>query len=89
MRGNVIRGLDAGRGIDLGRQILSEQMGNSLLSARGVNDSPEGGFELKLRFGSVGTNNQGQNEIYQQKEGANGNETRMRNIAFLYIVRAV
>lgn len=89
LRGNVIRGLDAGRGIDLGRQILSEQMGNSLLSARGVNNSPEGGFELKLRFGSVGTNNQGQNEIYQQKEGANGNETRMRNIAFLYIVRAV
>lgn len=87
-RANVLRGLDAGRGVDVGRQILSEQMGNSLLSARGVNDSPEGGFEFKLRFGSVGTNNQGQSEIYQQKEGVNGQETRMRNTAVLWIVRA-
>lgn len=90
-RGDVIRGLDAGRGIDVGRQILSEQMGNSLLSTNLFNDdSPVAKqYEKKVDWiGGTGTNNQGGYGIYQQIEGKNENETRMRNIAFLYIVRA-
>lgn len=89
MRGDVIRGLDAGRSIDVGRQILSEQIGNSLLSSPIMNNPEEKGFELKINnIGTTGGDNQGWNNLYQQIEGVNGNETRMRNIAFLYIVRA-
>nr|WP_311749529.1 phage tail protein [Proteus terrae] len=86
LRSEFIRGADAGRGIDTGREVLSFQSGNSLLSARGLAGNSE--FSLKISSGSVGTDNQGQREIYQQIEGQNGNETRPRNIAFLYIVRA-
>ncbi|WP_368937573.1 phage tail protein [Proteus terrae] len=86
LRSEFIRGADAGRGIDTGREVLSSQSGNSLLSARGMGGNSE--FSLKMTSGSVGTDNQGQREIYQQIEGQNGNETRPRNIAFLYIVRA-
>ena len=86
LRSEFIRGADAGRGIDTGREVLSSQSGNSLLSARGMGGNSE--FSLKMSAGSVGTDNQGQREIYQQIEGQSGNETRPRNIAFLYIVRA-
>lgn len=86
LRSEFIRGADAGRGVDTGREVLSSQSGNSLLSARGMWGNSE--FSLKMTSGSVGTDNQGQHEIYQQIEGQNGNETRPRNIAFLYIVRA-
>ena len=86
LRSEFIRGADAGRGIDVGREVLSSQSGNSLLSARGMGGNSE--FSLKMSSGSVGTDNQGQREIYQQIEGQDGNETRPRNIAFLYIVRA-
>ncbi|WP_254703755.1 phage tail protein [Proteus mirabilis] len=86
LRSEFIRGADAGRGIDTGREVLSSQSGNSLLSARGVGGNSE--FSLKMSSGSIGTDNQGQREIYQQIEDKNGNETRPRNIAFLYIVRA-
>ncbi|QAV22313.1 phage tail protein [Proteus hauseri] len=86
LRSEFIRGADAGRGIDVGREVLSSQSGNSLLSARGMGGNSE--FSLKMSAGSVGTDNQGQREIYQQIEGQNGNETRPRNIAFLYIVRS-
>lgn len=89
IRGNAIRGLDAGRGIDADRQILSEQAGNSLLSSPIMDNAKEKGFGLKINnIGRTGGDNQGWNDLYQQIEGANGNETRMRNIAFLYIVRA-
>ncbi|HEJ9403757.1 TPA: phage tail protein, partial [Proteus mirabilis] len=39
-------------------------------------------------IGITGTDNDGGYGVHQQIEGANGNETRPRNIAFLYIVRA-
>ncbi|HGW4593117.1 TPA: phage tail protein [Proteus mirabilis] len=86
LRGEFIRGLDNGRGVDNGRAILSSQLGNSLLSTSiGGNDT----FEVKIRdIGTSGTDNQGWHNLSQQIEGKNGNETRPRNIAFLYIVRA-
>lgn len=91
MRSEFIRGLDSGRGVDNGRVVLSAQSGNSLLSTNLFNnDSPVAKeYQQKVDWiGSTGTNNQGGYGIHQQIEGQNGNETRPRNIAFLYIVRA-
>ncbi|MBI6208799.1 tail fiber protein [Proteus mirabilis] len=91
LRGEFIRGLDSGRGVDNGRSVLSAQSGNSLLSTNLFNIDGEAAkqFETKIDYiGYTGTNNSGGYGIHQQIEGQNGNETRPRNIAFLYIVRA-
>ncbi|MBI6296366.1 tail fiber protein [Proteus mirabilis] len=91
LRGEFIRGLDSGRGIDAGRSVLSAQKGNSLLSTNLFSGDSEVAqqYEEKVGWiGSTGTNNQGGYGILQQIEGKFGNETRPRNIAFLYIVRA-
>ncbi|EMH9024544.1 phage tail protein [Proteus mirabilis] len=92
LRGEFIRGLDSGRGIDAGRSILSAQKGNSLLSSNifgGLSSSESNKWHRAINYiGITGTDNDGGYGVYQQIEGANGNETRPRNIAFLYIVRA-
>ena len=91
-RANVLRGLDAGRGVDVGRQILSEQMGNSLLSSNifgGLGTEGDKNWRRVIDYiGISGTDNDGGYGVYQQKEGVNGQETRMRNTAVLWIVRA-
>ncbi|MBI6298590.1 tail fiber protein [Proteus mirabilis] len=92
LRGEFIRGLDSGRGIDAGRSVLSVQKGNSLLSSNifgGLSSSESNKWHKAINYiGITGTNNDGGYGVHQQIEGANGNETRPRNIAFLYIVRA-
>ncbi|ENO0792485.1 hypothetical protein FMM11_18310 [Proteus mirabilis] len=92
LRGEFIRGLDSGRGIDAGRSVLSAQKGNSLLSSNifgGLSSSESNKWHKAINYiGITGTDNDGGYGVYQQIEGANGNETRPRNIAFLYIVRA-
>lgn len=91
LRGEFIRGLDAGRGVDAERTALSTQDGNSLLSTNLFNIDNEVAkqFETKIDYiGYTGTDNSGSYGILQQIEGKFGNETRPRNIAFLYIVRA-
>lgn len=92
LRGEFIRGLDSGRGVDSGRQMLSAQVGNSLLSSNifgRLSSSESNKWHKTIDYiGISGTDNDGGYGVYQQIEGANGNETRPRNIAFLYIVRA-
>lgn len=92
LRGEFIRGIDGGRGVDSGRQMLSAQVGNSLLSSNifgGLSSSESNKWHKTINYiGISGTDNDGSYGVYQQIEGANGNETRPRNIAFLYIVRA-
>ncbi|MEQ4901249.1 phage tail protein [Proteus vulgaris] len=92
LRGEFIRGIDGGRGVDSGRQMLSAQVGNSLLSSNifgGLSSSESNKWHKTINYiGISGTDNDGGYGVYQQIEGANGNETRPRNIAFLYIVRA-
>lgn len=92
LRGEFIRGLDSGRGIDAGRSVLSAQKGNSLLSSNifgGLSSSESNKWHKAINYiGITGTDNDGGYGVHQQIEGANGNETRPRNIAFLYIVRA-
>ncbi|HGN1800822.1 TPA: phage tail protein [Proteus mirabilis] len=92
LRGEFIRGLDSGRGIDAGRSVLSVQKGNSLLSSNifgGLSSSESNKWHVAINYiGITGTDNDGSYGVHQQIEGANGNETRPRNIAFLYIVRA-
>lgn len=91
LRGEFIRGLDAGRGIDTGREVLSNQSGNSLLSTNLMEgDAPDFKQYKKVVewIGNTGTNSLSGYGVWQQIEAQNGNETRPRNIAFLYIVRA-
>ncbi|QGW05149.1 tail fiber protein [Proteus terrae subsp. cibarius] len=91
LRGEFIRGADAGRGVDVGREILSNQLGNSLLSTNLMEvDAPNFKQYKKVVewIGNTGTNASTGYGIWQQIEDQNGNETRPRNIAFLYIVRA-
>jgi phage-related tail fiber protein len=82
LRGEFIRGLDAGRNVDSGRQILSWQDFATQKHSHGIEMNDAGSASSYVgrgnwkRQGSVNTGEFG------------GSETRPRNIAFLYIVRA-
>lgn len=87
LRGEFIRGLDSGRNIDSGRTVLSNQThaferhAHNFTLLRGTgNGSNE---NAALRTLAIGTSNATFNT-----ENSGSNETRPRNIAFLYIVRA-
>ncbi|TDB61653.1 tail fiber protein [Photorhabdus khanii] len=89
LRGEFIRGWDDGRGVDSGRGILSYQEGQAPVSAiagywgNNWNDNKhrDTGFSA-----ATGTNNGSFHTIIQEYESQR--ETRPRNIAFNYIVRA-
>lgn len=84
LRGEFLRGLDAGRGVDTGRAVLSAQ-GDAF---RAHNHSVIG-EDSGSGTAYFGRGNGSRREI--SKDAMNlegGTETRPRNIAFLYIVRA-
>ncbi|CDH21419.1 putative protein StfE [Xenorhabdus bovienii str. kraussei Quebec] len=101
LRGEFIRGWDGRRGIDNGRQILSEQtdalqnITGSLGMVKGV-EAPRanGAFQAKFNMidtaghapGSFPTN--GDWSFDASRVARTASETRPRNIAFNYIVRA-
>ncbi|MEN3260719.1 phage tail protein [Sodalis endosymbiont of Spalangia cameroni] len=90
LRGEFIRGWDDGRSVDAGRGILSWQEGQSPVSGpRGYwkNDNWNNGQQRATGFQfATGTDNGGWHPIIQQYE--HQRETRPRNVAFNYIVRA-
>ena len=86
LRSEFIRGWDDGRGVDLGRAILSHQdceiqSHNHSTPIRLVNEDGVGN-----PWGSGGDKYEGDYIFNTNYTG--GNETRPRNIAFMYIVRA-
>lgn len=104
MRANTIRGLDAGRGIDINRVILSEQ-GDAMRNLTGTfgfesntsgnsgTASISGAFyaipdssRRHLSAGTAGENTTIAFDAARQVPVAN--EFRVRNIAFMYIVKA-
>lgn len=103
MRGNTIRGWDDGRGIDTGRVLLSQQldalqnitgdfyMGGSKQVAGVVTTGAFGSMEVYNALGqqATGAGNIGGITFDASRVARTAAETRMRNIAFNYIVRAL
>lgn len=82
LRGEFIRGWDNGRGIDAGREILSQQ-DDELRSHTHTYTTKS---ETREQTGA--TTKCWVGETTATTSATGGNETRPRNIAFLYIVRA-
>lgn len=103
MRANAIRGWDDGRGVDAGRALLSQQldalqnitgnffMGGSKQVAGVVTTGAFGPMEVYNALGNQVTTagNIGGITFDASRVARTAAETRMRNIAFNYIVRAI
>ncbi|HFI5886344.1 TPA: phage tail protein [Escherichia coli] len=83
LRGEFIRGWDDGRGVDAGRALLSAQ--SDLFKAHHHNFSF---FKANAELGGTGAVYDFHGSAGRDTEDTGGNETRPRNIAFNYIVRA-
>lgn len=84
LRGEFIRGWDDGRGIDSGRALLSAQGGaiqshTHLLAIRVSGATSATSADDVIKIGSTSS---------RETDATGGTETRPRNIAFNYIVRA-
>ncbi|ENG7679156.1 tail fiber protein [Providencia stuartii] len=101
LRGEFIRGLDAGRNIDNGRVVLSAQTDAiqnikgeiSISSEKTPSSGSSGAFTSIAANGTVVTSSFVTRQIQKfsfdaSNSARTANETRPRNIAFLYIVRA-
>ncbi|HDT0657951.1 TPA: tail fiber protein [Enterobacter cloacae subsp. dissolvens] len=90
LRGQFIRGLDNGRGVDPGRGILSTQAGQSPYSSVGStygNQTWNNRATVKTGYYmTTGTDNNGDYQIMAESQAQR--ETRPTNVAFNYIVRA-
>ncbi|MEY1236129.1 phage tail protein [Providencia manganoxydans] len=96
LRGEFIRGLDAGRNVDSGRAALSAQsdaIRDITGEIQGINLSGNGVFGGRsvVAYG-MSPNGSGKDQFKLNYKASNvvptANENRPRNIAFLYIVRA-
>lgn len=96
LRGEFIRGLDAGRNIDNGRAVLSAQ-GDAIRDItgeiQGMNMSGSGAFGDRTTVArAMSPNGSGKDQFKLLLKASNvvptASENRPRNIAFLYIVRA-
>lgn len=88
LRGEFLRGLDSGRNIDSGRVVLSNQVHSYQQHTHDIKlngASGNGGLETRA-MRTLGQNLSTLN-FTTENSGSSG-ETRPRNIAFLYIVRA-
>ncbi|WP_109911706.1 phage tail protein [Providencia rettgeri] len=87
LRGEFLRGLDAGRGVDIGRTFLSSQLdenkehNHSVVLKNATGNGSNDQHAMRTLAISVS------NSTYTT-EKSGGKESRPRNIAFLYIVRA-
>uniref|UniRef100_UPI000532B154 tail fiber protein n=1 Tax=Dickeya chrysanthemi TaxID=556 RepID=UPI000532B154 len=86
LRGEFIRGWDDGRGVDAGRTIGSSQSDDTKSHTHTVINSSGIGTNVGIfHYGDRGTiGDQPENQV----STTGGTETRPRNIAFNYIVRA-
>jgi len=83
LRGQFLRGLDYGRGIDAGRVVLSEQ-GDAFKAHSHIYSSGDIGYMV-----NGGSQSSSSASPYDKTTGSTGGgETRPKNIAFLYIVKA-
>ncbi|MBQ0534843.1 phage tail protein [Providencia huaxiensis] len=96
LRGEFIRGLDAGRNVDSGRVVLSAQ-GDAIRDItgeiQGMNLNGAGVFSKRTVVAtSMSPNGSGKDQYKSNFKASNvvptASENRPRNIAFLYIVRA-
>ena len=89
LRGEFIRGWDDGRGVDPGRPILSNQLHMLASHSHTLVSWPNSGNPAS--HGGAQDANGGNGEVYQSNSPvlpSGGTETRPRNVAFNYIVRA-
>lgn len=88
LRGTFIRGWDNGRGFDQGRTLLSYQAdelkahSHNLVNIAGSDGVPDSGVTVGTREGD------GSNNTAYRTTTVGGSETRPKNIAFNYIVKA-
>lgn len=96
LRGEFIRGWDDGRGIDSSRQLLSDQMQavqqhdheTEIKTAGSPIQPPGNSYNVTLHAGTPAELDHYPWMAARRVTNSSANETRPRNIAFNYIVRA-
>jgi microcystin-dependent protein len=94
LRGEFIRGMDAGRGVDINRVLGSpqaEQVGphTHQLQVQGSNRDNGDPGPLVLTGPDIGGDNNGLNQLHTSSRAlaSSGTETRPRNVALLYMIK--